>query len=57
MTCKADQYYENDQETAFARNYVNGLQFIGILPKEDGISHWKIWTSPGCWNQNQIMLL
>lgn len=36
MTCKADQYYENDQATAFARNYVNGLQFIGILPKEDG---------------------
>lgn len=36
MTCEADQYYENDQATAFARSYVNGLQFIGILPKEDG---------------------
>lgn len=36
MTCKADQYYENDQATAFARSYINGLQFIGILPKEDG---------------------
>ena len=36
MTCGADQYYENDQATAFSRGYINGLQFIGILPKEEG---------------------
>lgn len=35
MTCEADRYYENDRATAFARSYVNGLQFIGILPKEE----------------------
>ena len=29
-------YYENDYATAFAKNYRNGMKFIGILPKETG---------------------
>ena len=29
-------YYENDRATAFAKRYSNGMQFIGILPKETG---------------------
>lgn len=29
-------YYENEHATAFSKDYQNGLQFIGILPKETG---------------------
>ncbi len=29
-------YFENDQATAFSSKYKNGLEFIGILPKETG---------------------
>lgn len=29
-------YYENDHATGFAKSYRNGMQFIGILPKETG---------------------
>ena len=29
-------YFENDKATAFASTYKNGLEFIGILPKETG---------------------
>lgn len=29
-------YFENDKCTAFAKNYYNGFQFIGILPKAEG---------------------
>lgn len=29
-------YYENEHATAFAKEYENGMQFIGILPKETG---------------------
>lgn len=32
----ADSYYENDQAIAFGKNYYNGFQFIGILPKTEG---------------------
>lgn len=31
-----NSYFENDKATAFGSYYVNGLQFIGILPKESG---------------------
>lgn len=31
-----DSYYENDKATAFGCKYKNGLEFIGILPKESG---------------------
>lgn len=31
-----DVYYENDKATAFGCYYKNGMQFIGILPKENG---------------------
>lgn len=31
-----DVYYENDKATAFGCYYKNGMQFIGILPKERG---------------------
>ena len=31
-----DSYYENDKATAFSCGYRNGLEFIGILPKETG---------------------
>lgn len=31
-----DTYYENDYATAFSKNYYNGFQFIGILPKAEG---------------------
>lgn len=30
------QYFENDRATAFGFGYHNGLEFIGILPKETG---------------------
>ncbi len=33
---KLTTYYENDQATAFAKDYQNGMRFIGILPKETG---------------------
>lgn len=36
MYTDGDGYYENDYATAFASNYVNGIKFIGILPKEEG---------------------
>ena len=36
MTSEGDRYYENDKATAFARYYVNGLSFIGILSKDEG---------------------
>lgn len=29
-------YYENDKAIAFGAPYINGMTFIGILPKEDG---------------------
>ena len=29
-------YFENEKCTAFAKNYYNGFQFIGILPKDEG---------------------
>jgi len=29
-------YYENNEATAFGKRYSNGMQFIGILPKETG---------------------
>ncbi len=29
-------YFENDKAAAFSCNYMNGLHFIGILPKETG---------------------
>lgn len=29
-------YFENDKATAFSSRYMNGLEFIGILPKESG---------------------
>ena len=29
-------YFENDKATAFVSDYKNGLEFIGILPKETG---------------------
>ena len=29
-------YYENDYATGFSKSYRNGMQFIGILPKETG---------------------
>lgn len=29
-------YYENAHATAFAKDYYNGFQFIGILPKSEG---------------------
>ena len=29
-------YFENDKATAFSCGYLNGLEFIGILPKETG---------------------
>ncbi|MDE7361826.1 MAG: serpin family protein [Oscillospiraceae bacterium] len=29
-------YFENDKATAFSCGYMNGLEFIGILPKETG---------------------
>ena len=29
-------YYENEYCTAFSKNYFNGFQFIGILPKKEG---------------------
>jgi len=31
-----DSYFENDMATAFSCGYMNGLDFIGILPKETG---------------------
>ena len=35
-TSEDDAYYENEKANAFSHAYANGLQFIGILPKEDG---------------------
>lgn len=31
-----DSYFENDKATAFSCRYMNGLKFIGILPKQTG---------------------
>lgn len=36
MTAEGDAYFENDKAVAFSYKYNNGLEFIGILPKEDG---------------------
>ena len=36
---EVDSYYENDQATAFGMGYLNGLKFIGILPKKEGDSN------------------
>ena len=36
MFNSCDVYYENDKATAFGCYYKNGMQFIGILPKESG---------------------
>lgn len=32
----ATSYFENDQAIAFGKNYYNGFEFIGILPKQEG---------------------
>lgn len=31
-----NSYFENDKATAFSCRYINGLEFIGILPKQTG---------------------
>ena len=31
-----NSYFENDKATAFSCRYLNGLEFIGILPKQTG---------------------
>ncbi|MBD5384227.1 MAG: serpin family protein [Ruminococcaceae bacterium] len=36
MHNSGDQYFENDKATAFGFGYNNGLEFIGILPKQTG---------------------
>lgn len=36
METSGNQYYENEKATAFSRAYQNGIQFMGILPKEEG---------------------
>ncbi len=36
MYNKVGSYFENDNAAAFSCNYKNGLQFIGILPKNEG---------------------
>lgn len=36
MYKSANSYFENDGATAFSYRYMNGLDFIGILPKETG---------------------
>ena len=33
---EVNSYYENDQATAFGMNYLNGLEFIGIIPQKEG---------------------
>ena len=35
MTKTVDNYYENEKATAFGTYYKNGLEFIGILPKDE----------------------
>lgn len=35
MESKGDVYYENDAATAFGKSYANGLEFIGIMPKNE----------------------
>lgn len=36
MRNEGNVYFENDKATAFGCSYKNGLEFIGILPKETG---------------------
>ena len=36
MSDVAGVYFENEHATGFAKNYYNGFQFIGILPKQEG---------------------
>jgi len=36
MRSSGDVYFENDHATAFAKEYYNGFEFIGILPKAEG---------------------
>ena len=36
MRSDGGAYFENDNATAFSNTYKNGLEFIGILPKETG---------------------
>ena len=36
MRNEGNVYFENDKATAFGSSYKNGLEFIGILPKETG---------------------
>lgn len=36
MNNGGDSYFENDKATAFGCSYMNGLEFIGILPKNEG---------------------
>ena len=36
MYKSGDSYFENDKAAAFSCRYMNGLDFIGILPKETG---------------------
>lgn len=36
LDSSCSDYFENDYATAFAKKYANGLEFIGILPKDTG---------------------
>lgn len=36
MYNEANAYFENDKATAFSSRYMNSLEFIGILPKDEG---------------------
>lgn len=36
MYNETTRYYENDKATAFGCGYINGLEFVGILPKQTG---------------------
>lgn len=36
MHTEASRYFENDKATAFSVSYMNGMEFIGILPKQEG---------------------
>lgn len=42
-----ETYYENDKATAFQMGYINGMSFIGILPKEEGEFNIQDLDIPG----------
>lgn len=44
MTTQGDQYYENDQATAFGRNYASGLSFTESFLKMKVNLPWKSLT-------------